>query len=171
MSWNDAVVYCRWLSDKTGRAYRLPTEAEWEYACRGGTETRYWWGESFDQGKLNSRETWISGDSQEWPKDRHTLTTEVDAYPPNPFGLHDMLGNAWDWVVDFATEDYYLQLVQLKESPVVDPQGPTMSTNRVLRGGGWNTLGTSLNCATRFIDDPPTYRSDHVSFRVVRNPQ
>jgi formylglycine-generating enzyme required for sulfatase activity len=170
VSWNDAVVYCRWLSTQTGRAYRLPTEAEWEYACRGGTQTRYWWGDSLDTSKLNCREKWISGDSNEWPKDQHTLTTEVDAYPPNPFGLHDMLGNTWDWVVDYAVEDYYLQLTRMKTSPVVDPQGAARGTNRVLRGGGWNTPGSRLSCATRFINDPPEYRSDHVSFRVVRNP-
>ena len=170
VSWNDAIRYCRWLSTQTGRAYRLPTEAEWEYAARAGTQTRYWWGDTFDSTKLNSPDTWRTGDSQEWPEGRHTLTTEVDAYPPNPFGLHDMLGNTWDWVVDFATEGYYLELVRLKHAPVVDPQGARRGTNRVLRGGGWNTPGSRLSSATRFIDDPPTYRSDHVSFRVVRNP-
>jgi formylglycine-generating enzyme required for sulfatase activity len=170
VSWNDALSYCRWLSEKTGHPYRLPTEAEWEYACRGGTQTRYWWGDSFDQTKVNTMGMWISSSEEPWPKEGHTLTTEVDAYTPNPFGLHDMIGNLWEWVADYAADDYYLQLVRLKESPAVDPQGPANGINRSMRGGGWHAIAPRCRCAYRYTQDPPSYRSDHTGFRVVRTP-
>jgi formylglycine-generating enzyme required for sulfatase activity len=168
-SWNDAVAYCRWLSRKTGRAYRLPTEAEWEYAARGGADTRYWWGDDFDGSKLNSMLTWKAEDDP-WPRDEHTLTKEVGSYPPNGFGLYDMLGNLWEWASDYADPDYYMEQVRLKVSPVVDPQGPSTGINRIIRGGGWNTAPGRVTVTYRVTYDPPQYRSDHVGFRVVRNP-
>ncbi len=169
VSWNDAVAYTRWLSAKSGRAYRLPTEAEWEYACRGGTRTRYWWGDAFDPTMLNSSATWRAA-GEPWPRDEHTLITPVDRYPANPFGLHDMSGNNWEWVQDYASADWYAQQVRRPESPVVDPQGPSSGHERVLRGGGWNGSPERVTCSYRFLADPPVYRSDHVSIRVVRNP-
>ena len=169
MSWNDAVAYTRWLSRKTGQAYRLPTEAEWEYACRAGTQTNYWWGDRFDADRLNSQPTWRESGAP-WPRDEHTLITPVDRYPANPFGLFDILGNNWEWVQDYSSESYYAELVRRPESPVVDPQGPASGHERVLRGGGWNATPDRATCSFRFLADPPVYRSDHVSFRVVRNP-
>ena len=169
VSWNDAVEYTRWLSRRTGMAYRLPTEAEWEYACRAGTQSRYWWGDDFEPDRLNSRATWRQGNAP-WPRDEHTLITPVDRYPANPFGLRDMLGNNWEWVSDYASADHYAELVRRPESPVVDPQGPSSGHERVLRGGGWNGTPERVTCSFRFLADPPVYRSDHVGIRVVRNP-
>ncbi len=170
VSWNDAVAYCSWLSRKTGRAYRLPTEAEWEYAARGGADTRYWWGDEFDTSKLNSALTWKPKEEDPWPRDEHTLTKDVGSYPPNDFGLYDMLGNLWEWASDYADPEYYLELVRAKVSPVVDPQGPSQGINRIIRGGGWNTAPGRVTVTFRVTYDPPQYRSDHVGFRVVRNP-
>lgn len=169
VSWNDAVAYGQWLSDKTGDPYRLPTEAEWEYACRGGTQTRYWWGDDFDQSRVNTMGTWIERGGEPWPGVGHTLTTEVDAYPPNPFGLHDMIGNLWEWVADNASDDYYADLVRLKKT-AVDPTGPPAAVNRSMRGGGWHATAPRSRCAYRYTMDPPVYRSDHTGFRLARTP-
>ena len=136
MSWNDGVAYTRWLSRKTGQAYRLPTEAEWEYACRGGTQTTYWWGDEFDPTMLNSSVTWRQGDAP-WPRDEHTLITRVDQYPANPFGLHDILGNNWEWVQDYASPTNTPRKFAAGV-PRGGPQGPASGHERVLRGGGWN---------------------------------
>ena len=119
VSWNDGVAYTRWLSRQTGQAYRLPTEAEWEYACRGGTQTTYWWGDEFDPTMLNSSVTWRQGDAP-WPRDEHTLITRVDrtpsAYPrqqprtsASTTSGHErvLLGNNWEWVQDYASADHY----------------------------------------------------------------
>ena len=104
------------IDGKIGQAYRLPTEAEWEYACRAGTQTTYWWGDEFDPTMLNSSVTWRQGDAP-WPRDEHTLITPVDRYPANPFGLHDMLGNNWEWVQDYASADHYATEVRRPECP------------------------------------------------------
>ena len=94
----------------------------------------------------------------------------MDRYPANPFGLHDILGNNWEWVQDYASADHYATEVRRPESPVLDPQGPASGHERVLRGGGWNGTPARASCSFRFLADPPMYRSDHVSLRVVRNP-
>ena len=169
VTWEDAQAYAGWLSETTGKRYRLPTEAEWEYACRAGPQTTYWWGDEFDATKLNSSATWRAA-GEPWPRDEHTLITPKDRFPANPFGLHDIVGNNWEWVQDFASAETFAERVRRPESPVVDPQGPSTGFERVLRGGGWNGGPTSVTCSARFLNDPAVYRSDHVSFRVVRNP-
>ncbi len=166
VSWDDGVAYTAWLSKKTGKTYRLPTEAEWEYACRGGTATEYWWGDAFDQTKLNSRERWFKGPQMAKDEKRHTLILDVASLPPNPFGLYEILGNVWEWASDYADPDYS-KLTQ-GPSPQVNPTGPATGTTRVLRGGGWNTGAPGIRCASRFVTDPSTYHSDHVGLRVVR---
>ena len=88
VSWHDAVDFAAWLSKQTGKTYRLPSEAEWEYACRAGTTTAYWWGDDFDPRMAN---TAGGGPGR---------TTEVGSYPANPWGLFDMLGNVWEWAKD-----------------------------------------------------------------------
>ena len=119
VSWNDAVAFAAWLSRKEGRTYRLPTEAEWEYACRAGTTTRY-----------------SSGDDPEGLAAVGNVggkgTAPVGRYNPNAWGLFDMHGNVWEWCSDGYAADYY------KRSPVDDPQGAEGAADRVARGGGWS---------------------------------
>jgi sulfatase modifying factor 1 len=142
VTWNDAVAFCDWLSKKEGRRYRLPTEAEWEYACRGGTTTRYNFGDSPDAIARQSRtlDPAVSNIKQHVqeitiPKDGSIpFTSPVGKFPPNDFGLHDMHGNAWEWTADWYGEDYYAK------SAVDDPTGPTEGNRRVRRGGGWNSF-------------------------------
>jgi len=120
MTQHGANKYCQWLSAKTGHFYRLPTEAEWEYACRAGTSTTYWWGSDtagFSQHVYYP--TYNSG----------TTTTSVASTLPNAFGLYDMQGNGWKWCNDWFSLTYYAS------SPAADPRGPATGVNRVLRGG------------------------------------
>jgi formylglycine-generating enzyme required for sulfatase activity len=168
VSYDDGVAYTVWLSRKTGKTYRLPTEAEWEYACRGGTKTEYWWGDTLDQTKINSRERWTNGAPQFAEDDtRNNLQLQVGSLPPNPFGLYEILGNVWEWASDYADPDYS-KLAQ-EPSPRLDPKGPATGTTRVLKGGGWNASGkTDGRCPARYVSDPSTYRSDHAGLRVVR---
>jgi formylglycine-generating enzyme required for sulfatase activity len=118
VSFEDAVAYAAWLSERTGHRYRLPSEAEWEYACRAGTETARYWGEGTDPGLAN-----FDGEA----------TTEVDTHKPNPWGLYDMLGNVWEWVEDVWHETY--AGAPEDGSAWARDGDPSL---RVLRGGSWN---------------------------------
>ncbi len=97
ISWQDAVEYTKWLSEQTGKRYRLPTEAEWEYAARGGKETTYWWGKDLLKGTAN-----CNGCGSQWDGEQ---TAPVGSFKPNPFGLYDTAGNVWEWwrIVTMAT--------------------------------------------------------------------
>jgi formylglycine-generating enzyme required for sulfatase activity len=155
VSWNGAVAYCKTLSEKEGKTYRLPTEAEWEYACRAGTEARWSFGN--DEKAL--------GDYA-WYKDNafnigEKYAHQVGLKKPNTFGLYDMHGNVWEWSHDYYEEDYYQQ------SPTNDPKGPTSGSSRVLRGGSWSlyTRNTRSADRDRFGDDSRNYFS---GFRLVR---
>jgi len=124
-SWNDAVAYCKKLSEKEGKTYRLPTEAEWEYACRAGTKTAWSFG---DDEKALGDYAWYRENA--WDMDEK-YAHQVELKKPNAFGLHDMYGNVYEWCHDYFEEDYY------KQSPAKDPTGPTSGADRVLRGGSW----------------------------------
>ncbi|HEX3151447.1 MAG TPA: formylglycine-generating enzyme family protein [Gemmataceae bacterium] len=167
VTWNDAVAFCAWLSKKEGVKYRLPTEAEWEYACRAGTQTRFHTGDRDDDLKLAGN---IADASlkKKWPDafwcmtwdDRFPFTAPVGYFKMNAFGLNDMHGNAWEWCSDWYAEDYY------SKSPKQDPQGPATGKERVARGGAWSTQPKF--CRSAFRDwHEPGYRSDCVGFRVV----
>ena len=161
ISWNDAVAFCEWLTvreRKTGRlpsalAVRLPTEAEWEYACRAATQTKFWWGESKEDGK--DRLNWAG------KKDGHEFVAPVDSYGAqgrNGFGLADMLGNVWEWCLDEydatqAHEEYY--------------RGN--SGERVLRGGSFSSSPGYVRCAYRYKDFP-TRSALNNGFRVAVGP-
>lgn len=141
VSWNDAQALAAWLSRLEGRRYRLPTEAEWEYACRAGTRTRYHNGDD-PQDLLAVANVFDSTSAANWPRwqkqalagsDGLAFTAPVGSFAPNAFGLHDMHGNAWEWVSDWYGEDYYAT------SPVDDPQGPASANVHVRRGGSWHT--------------------------------
>ncbi|MBU0655278.1 MAG: SUMF1/EgtB/PvdO family nonheme iron enzyme [Gammaproteobacteria bacterium] len=151
ISWHDAQTYVRWLCTQTNRHYRLPTEAEWEYAARGGSNTAYPWGNLVDL-----RYTNCGG--------KMGKTTHVDQYPDNSFGLHDMHGNVWEWCQDWYAHDYYLF------SPANNPKGPEMGTERVLRGGSWNFHPRGVRSAARDRSLPDRKLSS-IGFRIALDPQ
>lgn len=158
VTWNDAMAMARWLGKKEGRRYRLPTEAEWEYACRAGTRTRYHNGNeplsllqianTFDAAARPYWERWRSFALE--GSDGAAFTSPAGQYLPNGFGLHDMLGNVWEWVADWYGEDYYAA------SPGTDPPGPATGAVRVRRGGSWHTWALYARCAFRNWNTPQT---------------
>jgi formylglycine-generating enzyme required for sulfatase activity len=151
VSWNDASAFCDWLSRQESQEYRLPTEAEWEYACRAGTTTRFSFGD--DENALGQF-AWYSANS-------NRQTHPVGEKQPNGFGLHDMHGNVWEWCWDGYDADYY------KQSPAIDPRGSEPAAHRVLRGGGWNFALQLARSASRGGNSPE--RSfNFLGFRLAR---
>jgi formylglycine-generating enzyme required for sulfatase activity len=169
ISWNDAEAFCRWLSEKEGRTYRLPTEAEWEYAARGGTTTP-WWSGTDPEALARAANTADRALRQRVPKatwaaewdDGFPFLAPVGSFEANPFGLHDMTGNVWEWCHDWYRADYYAS------SPVEDPKGAETGTFRTIRGGGWFNDAAQNRSAQRIYFNP-TFRYCLLSgFRVVR---
>ena len=167
VSWEDAKAYVRWLSEKTGEEYRLPSESEWEYAARGGTETmRYWGGNSSGQcGYANGADREAKKHYSGWTtvscNDGHVHTSPAGSFRGNGFGLHDALGNVWEWVED-CWNDSYLGAPRDEsawESGECD--------RRVLRGGSWNSLPRILRFAYRDLNGTES-RSFTAGFRVAR---
>ena len=151
VTWNDAVALAAWLSRQEGKRYRLPTEAEWEYACRAGSTTRY---PGSDQPAALARmaNTFDAASAPDWPalraqalpgSDGFAFTAPAGSFAPNAFGLHDMLGNAWEWTADWHDDTYYAR------SPAADPPGPADGTVRVRRGGSWHTWALYSRCSYR----------------------
>jgi formylglycine-generating enzyme required for sulfatase activity len=187
VSWDDTQAFCQWLSGKEGKPYRLPTEAEWEYACRAGTTTRFYSGD--DEESL--REVANVADAslkEKWPfiswasswNDDHPFSAPVGKFKPNAFGLHDMHGNAGEWCSDWYDPDYYAQ------SPQNDPKGPAVGkltdisdlvpgapprVFRVIRGGVWCDPLPGCRSADRStqLRHPGASAAD-VGFRVVTSP-
>jgi formylglycine-generating enzyme len=168
VSWNDAVAFCRWLSEKEGKSYRLPTEAEWEYACRAGTKARYYSG--YDPETLakvgNVADAAAKAALPGWKylikaSDGYVFTSPVGKFRPNAFGLYDMHGNAWEWCADWYGEDYY------GKSPVDEPRGPDSGRFRVLRGGSWYDGPNCIRSASR-NRNRPDFHNYNVGFRVAR---
>ena len=149
VSWDDAVAYCEWLSRQTGEQYCLPTEAQWEYVCRAGSETAYCFGN--DEEQLGAHAWyWANADQ---------MTHPVGEKKANAWGLHDMHGNVWEWVQD-GYEPYSAE-------PQQDPTGPETSLERVIRGGAWS--GPGRNCRSAFRGSwPPQNRGGWQGFRLVR---
>jgi formylglycine-generating enzyme required for sulfatase activity len=176
VSWFDAVHYCNWLSAKEGLrsvytvsgqrvtwdrnadGYRLPTDAEWEYACRAGTSTPFFTGEriSTSQANYDGNFPYNYGNRGLFRK----AATPAGSFPPNEWGLYDMHGNVWEWCWDF------ISIPEAKTA--VNPAGPDTGTRRVNRGGGWASPGRSLRSAARSSDLPETAGSS-VGFRVARS--
>jgi len=146
VSWEDAMAYCEWLSQQTGQKYRLPTEAEWEYACRAGTTTAYWWGQNISPKLANYDRA-------------NGKTLPVDTFEPNPWGLYQVHGNVWEWTASDWAENY-------------DGSELTYSSNlasvRVVRGGGWFITPAWVRSAAR---DGFNARvaNDNLGFRPVRS--
>lgn len=160
VSWDDAQTYLGWLNQQTGKRYRLPTEAEWEYAARGGKESAYPWGNQASHAFANYGtdeccEGLASG------KDQWIYTSPVGSFAANPYGLHDTAGNVYEWVQDWYGADYY------RSSPASAPQGPSSGTYRVLRGGSWLIDAQLLRSASRFSLTPDDRRS-YVGFRPAQ---
>jgi sulfatase modifying factor 1 len=167
VSWNDAQAFIGWLSQKEGTTYRLPTEAEWEYACRAGTTTRYSCGHDpeglAEVGNIadgTAREKYSEWTWTISARDGYVYTSPVGRFRPNKWGLYDMHGNVGEWCSDWFAAEYY------KQSPVDDPQGATQATHRVHRGGGWGSLPLYARSASR-IEHEPGYRCDDLGFRLA----
>jgi formylglycine-generating enzyme required for sulfatase activity len=168
VSWNDAAAFCDWLTRKEGQTYRLPTEAEWEYACRAGTTTRYYSGDDPESlaGVGNVADAAAKTKFSDWKwtiaaSDGSPFTAPVGRYGPNAFGLYDMHGSVWEWCSDWYAKDYYAA------SPADDPRGPAQGTLHVLRGGSWLAKPSSARASSRF-HYTPLIRVDFTGFRVVR---
>ena len=168
VSWNDAVAFCKWLSKKEGKTYRLPTEAEWEYACRAGTTTRYYSGDDPETlAKVgNVADATAKAKFPDWKytikaSDGYVFTAPVGKFKPNAFGLYDMHGNAWQWCADWYGEEYYAK------SPADDPTGPDTGDVRVLRGGSWD-CGPDYSRSANRDWIAPDCRYDFTGFRVAR---
>jgi formylglycine-generating enzyme required for sulfatase activity len=157
-SWKDSVEFCKRLAKMTGRAYRLPSEAEWEFACRAGTATPFYFGKTITTGLANYVGEHLF--AQE-PKGiyRHT-TTEVGSFPPNAFGLYDMHGNLWEWCADAWHEDYTGAPVDGSAWLSKDERG------RVVRGGSWHETPGHCRSAVRLKADP-SERDDFIGFRIA----
>ena len=163
VSWDDANEYARWLSDKTGETWRLPTEAQWEYAARGDKDgrnkTKYSWGNKINCRKANYGNGWDESCKSVNP----SKTKTVGSYGANGFGLHDMHGNVWEWVSDWYGKHYY------KSSPAKNPKGAKSGSYRVMRGGCWNNRAWHLRSAFR-SPALPVNRYFHIGFRLMRQP-
>jgi formylglycine-generating enzyme required for sulfatase activity len=168
VSWNDARAFCDWLSKKARVEVSLPTEAQWEYACRAGTTTAYPWGDDPDMGigwancgdqSLLKRVPEVSGRLPlfKWD-DGFAFTSPVGNFRANAFGLYDMIGNVWQWC-----GDYY---GPYEKAAATDPTGGNAGDRRVLRGGSWGN--TPMDCRSAFrMRLIPARRSDFVGFRVM----
>ena len=154
VSWVEAAKYCQWLSNATGGRYRLPTEAEWERAARGGIEGRlYPWGDELPQARSDYHSRW-GGDV------RGPLP--VGQGETNPFGIYDLCENVHEWCADWYEADYY------QHSPARNPAGPEAGERRASRGGSWrHHIRVSRLAARSSI--PPTFQYADYGFRVVRD--
>ncbi len=158
VTWNDCQQFLRKLSAIEGHPYRLPTEAEWEYACRAGTITPFSFGEtiSTEQVNYNGNFPYAKGKKGVYRE----KTTPIGSFPANAWGLFDMHGNVWEWCSDWYG-DY-------PQGEIIDPEGPFTGTQRSLRGGAFSNSAAYVRSASR-DKDLPTYRIDYVGFRVARS--
>jgi sulfatase modifying factor 1 len=152
ISWTDATEFCRKLGSQEGRTYRLPTEAEWEYACRAGTKTAFSYGS--DATKMTEY-GWIGSNSFDIGQ---RYAHRVAQKKPNPFGLHDMHGNNWEWCSDWYSEP--------TSETTIEPGGPATGQKRVIRGGSWHGLAKLCRSASRFKRGPTSQLND-LGFRVA----
>jgi formylglycine-generating enzyme required for sulfatase activity len=152
--YDDALAYCAWMAETIRRPTRLPTEAEWEKAARGGADgLRYPWGNEIDP----SRGNYLADPSAK----RQRGTRPTGTYPPNAFGLYDMCGNVWEWVSDWYGAEYY------GLGDARDPKGPSGGSVRIVRGGSWvNEDMSMLRCSYRHRVPPDTYAYS-IGFRIV----
>ena len=153
ISWHEAMAFCEALSKKTRKSVRLPTEAEWEYACRAGTTTRFSYGDDPDYGNLGDY-AWYDGNAR-----REKYAHPVGLKKPNAWGLHDMHGNVWEWCSDRYADSYAGEDTR-------DPKGPSSGSSRVSHGGSWYSSPWYCRTARRY-GHLPSYRLNYIGFRVV----
>lgn len=163
VSWEDSMEFIKRLNARNEGVYRLPTEAEWEYACRGGKTSPYPWGDEIDCSKaMYANNTLKSSECVEAVRSRGLQADQpapVMSYEPNGWGLYDMTGNVWEWCQD--------RYGPYPTGPVVDPQGPPSGDERVRRGGSWYGPGERIRCANRnFSHFANRYQT--TGFRLVR---
>ena len=171
VSWNDAKAFCRWLSKKENRTYRLPTEAEWEYACRAGTRSAYGFGDDpralatagnvADATARKAFKAWSLGIKA---KDGYAYTAPVGKFKSNRFGLFDMHGNVWEWCENWYDPKGYA------EGKQTDSMGPASGTRKVHRGGGWSSAANRCRSASRIGRELSSYRGCYLGFRIVLSP-
>lgn len=151
VNWFEATAYCNWLAVETGKPYRLPTEAEWERAARGGIESAlYTWGDEAPHLQPEYSRLWLEGPER------------VDQRPPNGYGLHDISENVHEWCSDWFDEGYYAV------SPVHNPAGPAEGVRRSSRGGSWRHQIKITRVAAR-SSIPPQFRYSDYGFRCAMN--
>jgi formylglycine-generating enzyme required for sulfatase activity len=172
VSHTDAMAFCRWLReqprgvDEPAGVYGLPTEAQWEWACRAGSGERFWWGADEDRsGKVaNVGDRSLKRVHPDWPRtvmpmdDGHAFVAPVGSYRANGFGLHDMLGNVWE----FCSTHHG----RYPKGPVTDPEDGDPKRGFAVRGGGWSNEARDVRCATRNAD-PPHFCHSNLGFRVA----
>ncbi|CAN5414083.1 hypothetical protein BH09PLA1_BH09PLA1_22000 [soil metagenome] len=156
VTWHDAQAFCEWLSAREGRTYRLPTEAEWEYAARAGTRDPFANGASIGTGDANFNGTTRYGAGT--VGSYRATTVAVRGFEPNPWGLHDMCGNVWEWCSDWYGR-YPIE-------PTINPQGPSTGSVKLARGGSWANAPEYCRAAYRFGGNPEASYST-VGFRCV----
>jgi len=164
VTWQDAAAFCDWLSAKEGRRYRLPTEAEWEYACRAGSRTAYVWGDNPEAGTgwangadQTAKEVFTLFPAFNW-SDGYLYTSPAASFRPNAWGLYDMLGNALEWCGDWYGP--------YPQGPVTDPTGAADGKEKVLRGGAFVYGPQRTRCAFRGRN-LPEFENFYVGFRIL----
>lgn len=173
VSWHDAKNFAQWLAAQNGwqHKFRLPTEAEWEYACRAGSDSAAYWGDDQDHsrvcihenvGDVTAKHKWEWEEAHDC-EDGYAATAPVGSFQPNEFGVHDMLGNVWEWCEDVYIVDAYVR--HDRTNPVISDE--SFGTGRVIRGGYWHSRPGTVRCADRG-SGLPAGMSDDLGFRLVR---
>jgi formylglycine-generating enzyme required for sulfatase activity len=165
VNWEDARAYCKWLSRETGHKYRLPTEAEWEYAARAGSKTKYWWGNS-----IGSNNATCNKCNSQWGWDAQNMTAPVGSFQANPFGLYDTVGNVYEWTCSgYGVESKIkkTEYIQYNGKEQVCINRKTKNQFRVIRGGHWLSDPEDSRAAHRF-ESWLGYRVNFIGFRVVK---
>lgn len=166
VSWHDAVQFTQWLTKLSGRRFRLPTEAEWEYAARGGASGRNYWGDDPDASCRNANGADQSAKKQwsDWTttecNDGYKVSAPVGMFLPNGYGIHDIMGNTWEWTNDWYDSEYFF------ESPKKNPQGPPSGKLKIPRGGGWMNASECVRVSDR-NGFSPDFSIMFLGFRLV----
>lgn len=167
VSWEDATSFAQWLSSQSGESYRLPTEAEWEFAARAGSGQSRFWGNNPDEAcnYANVADMTAKKMRPQWTTffcdDNHFVSADVGSFKPNEFGLYDVLGNAWEWCLDVYNSEAYSKLPQ--DNPVYQGSGEY----RVMRGGGWSNGPLGIRSSHR-VGLSPNFGHHALGFRLVK---